>query len=67
MVVTQDPDRFQEDTLEALLTNASHLLIGRENPTAAAMLTKQWAGAPTAVTLTKLPNHPLSPALRKGC
>jgi len=55
--VTQDPDRLEEDTLKALLTNASHLLIGRENPTAAAMFARQWSGAPAAVTLTKLPNH----------
>lgn len=55
--VTQDPDRLQEATLKALLTNASHLLIGRENPEAAAMFKRQWSGAPDAVTLTKLPNH----------
>ncbi len=55
--VTQDPDRLEEDTLKALLTNASHLLIGRENPSAAGMFARQWSGAPQAVTLTKLPNH----------
>ena len=55
--MTQDPDRLEEDTLKALLTNASHLLIGRENPSAAAMFARQWSGAPAAVTLTKLPNH----------
>ena len=55
--VTQDPDRLQEATLKALLTNASHLLIGRENPEAAAMFKRQWSGAPEAVTLTKLFNH----------
>jgi hypothetical protein len=52
--LNQNPERLSPATLNALLTNRSHLLASALNSHAAALLTKEWAGQPSPAALTKL-------------
>jgi hypothetical protein len=52
--LNQNPERLSPATLNALLTNRSHLLATALNSHAAALLTKEWAGNPSPAALTKL-------------
>lgn len=52
MVLNQNPERLNPQTLNALTTNRSHLLTSALNSKAAALLTKEWGRrvSPEAVT-----------------
>jgi hypothetical protein len=52
--LNQNPERLSPATLNALLTNRSHLLASNVNSRAAALLTKEWAGQPSPAALTRL-------------
>lgn len=52
--LNQNPERLSPATLNALLTNRSHLLASALNSHAAGLLTKEWAGQPSPAALTKL-------------
>jgi hypothetical protein len=52
--LNQNPERLSPATLNALLTNRSHLLASALNSHAASLLTKEWAGQPSPAALTKL-------------
>jgi len=52
--LNQNPERLSPATLNALLTNRSHLLASALNSHAAALLTKEWASQPNPAALTKL-------------
>lgn len=54
VVLNQNPERLNPQTLNALTTNRSHLLATALNSHAAALLTKEWAGQPDPAALTKL-------------
>jgi len=54
VVMNQNPERLNPQTLTALTTNRSHLLATTMNSHAAALLTKEWAGKPDPAALTKL-------------
>lgn len=54
VVLNQNPERLNPQTLNALTTNRSHLLATALNSHAAALLTKEWAGQPNPAALTKL-------------
>ena len=54
VVLNQNPERLNPQTLNALTTNRSHLLSTALNSHAAALLTKEWAGQPDPAALTKL-------------
>lgn len=54
IVLNQNPERLNPQTLNALTTNRSHLLATALNSHAAALLTKEWAGRPDPAALTKL-------------
>ncbi|HEU5105187.1 MAG TPA: hypothetical protein VFU11_05055 [Solirubrobacterales bacterium] len=53
--LNQNPERLSPATLNALLTNRSHLLSSALNSHAAALLAKEWAGQPTPAAVTRLP------------
>ncbi|HET9154267.1 MAG TPA: hypothetical protein VFN85_09155 [Solirubrobacterales bacterium] len=53
-ILNQNPERLSPATLNALLTNRSHLLASALNSHAAGLLTKEWAGQPSPAALTKL-------------
>jgi len=55
--LNQNPERLSSATLNALLTNRSHLLASALNSHAAALLTKEWAGQPSPAALTKLDRY----------
>ena len=55
--LNQNPERLSPATLNALLTNRSHLLASALNSHAAALLTKEWAGRPSPAALTKLDRY----------
>ena len=55
VVMNQNPERLNPQTLTALTTNRSHLLATTMNSHAAALLTKEWAGKPDPAALTRLP------------
>jgi hypothetical protein len=55
VVLNQNPERLNPQTLTALTTNRSHLLATTMNSHAAALLTKEWAGKPAPAALTRLP------------
>jgi hypothetical protein len=52
--LNQNPERLSPATLNALLTNRSHLLATASNSHAAGLLTKEWAGQPSPAALAKL-------------
>jgi hypothetical protein len=54
VVLNQNPERLNPQTLNALTTNRSNLLATALNSHAAALLTKEWAGQPDPAALTKL-------------
>lgn len=54
VVLNENPERLNPQTLNALTTNRSHLLATALNSHAAALLTKEWAGQPDPAALTKL-------------
>lgn len=54
VVLNQNPERLNPQTLTALTTNRSHLLATTMNSHAAALLTKEWAGKPAPAALTRL-------------
>lgn len=54
VVLNQNPERLNLQTLTALTTNRSHLLATTMNSHAAALLTKEWAGKPDPSALTRL-------------
>jgi hypothetical protein len=54
IVLNQNPERLNPQTLNALMTNRSHLLATALNSRAAALLTKEWAGKPSPEALTRL-------------
>lgn len=53
--LNQNPERLSPATLNALLTNRSHLMASALNSHAAALLAKEWAGQPSPAAVTKLP------------
>ena len=55
VVLNQNPERLNPQTLTALTTNRSHLLATTMNSHAAALVTKEWAGKPAPAALTRLP------------
>jgi hypothetical protein len=57
IVLNQNPERLNPQTLNALTTNRSHLLATALNSHAAALLTKEWAGQPDPAALTKLDRY----------
>lgn len=57
MVLNQNPERLNPQTLTALTTNRSHPLATALNSHAAALLTKEWAGQPDPSALTRLPRY----------
>jgi len=54
VVLNQNPERLNPQTLTALATNRSHLLATTMNSHAAALVTKEWAGKPNPAALTRL-------------
>jgi hypothetical protein len=54
VVLNQNPERLNPQTLTALATNRSHLLATTMNYHAAALVTKEWAGKPNPAALTRL-------------
>jgi len=54
VVLNQNPERLNPQTLTALATNRSHLLATTMNSRAAALVTKEWAGKPDPAALTRL-------------
>jgi hypothetical protein len=54
IVLNQNPERLNPQTLTALATNRSHLLATTMNFRAAALVTKEWAGKPDPAALTRL-------------
>jgi hypothetical protein len=57
VVLNQNPERLNPQTLTALTTNRSHLFATALNSHAAALLTKEWAGQPDPSALTRLPRY----------
>lgn len=57
VLLNQNPERLNPQTLNALTTNRSHLLSSALNSHAAALLTKEWGGQPSPAALTKLPRY----------
>jgi hypothetical protein len=54
VVLNQNPERLNPQTLTALTTNRSHLLATTMNSHAAALLTKEWGGKPDPAALTRM-------------
>jgi hypothetical protein len=54
VVLNQNPERLNPQTLTALTTNRSHMLATTMNAHAAALVTKEWAGKPDPAALTRL-------------
>ncbi|HKI91710.1 MAG TPA: hypothetical protein VJ986_05375, partial [Gaiellaceae bacterium] len=54
VVLNQNPERLNPQTLTALTTNRSHMLATTMNSHAAALVTKEWAGKPDPSALTRL-------------
>lgn len=54
VLLNQNPERLSAATLNALLTNRSHLLSSTLNSRAAALVTKEWGGRVNPEALTKL-------------
>jgi len=54
VLLNQNPERLSAATLNALLTNRSHLLASTLNSHAAALVTKEWGGRVSPEALTRL-------------
>ncbi|HEU4906576.1 MAG TPA: hypothetical protein VFT19_10765 [Solirubrobacterales bacterium] len=54
VVLNQNPERLNPQTLTALTTNRSHMLATTMNSRAAALLTREWGGRPDPAALTKM-------------
>jgi hypothetical protein len=54
VLLNQNPERLSAATLNALLTNRSHLLASALNSHAAALVTKEWGGRVSPEALTRL-------------
>jgi len=54
VLLNQNPERLSAATLNALLTNRSHLVASTLNSHAAGLLTKEWSGRVSPEALTKL-------------
>jgi hypothetical protein len=54
VLLNQNPERLSGATLNALLTNRSHLLTSTLNSHAAGLVTKEWGGRVSPEALTKL-------------
>jgi hypothetical protein len=57
VLLNQNPERLSAATLNALLTNRSHLLASTLNSHAASLLTKEWGGRVSPEALTKLERY----------
>jgi hypothetical protein len=57
VLLNQNPERLNPQTLNALTTNRSHLLSTALNSHAAALLTKEWGGETNPAALTRLPRY----------
>ncbi len=55
--LNQDPDRLATATLNALLTNRSHLVTTALDFHAAALLSREWGGEPTPAAIGRLPRY----------
>lgn len=53
----QNPERLTAATLNAVLTNRSHLLTTVVNARAAGLLAREWGGTPAADTVTRLERY----------
>jgi hypothetical protein len=56
-LLNQNPERLAPVTLNAVTTNRSHLLATALNARAAALIAKEWGGAPNPAALTRLPRY----------
>ena len=57
VLLNQNPERLSAATLNALMTNRSHLLASTLNSHAAALLTKEWGGQVSPAALTGLERY----------
>lgn len=57
VLLNQNPERLSAATLNALLTNRSHLLATTVNSRAAALIAKEWGTCPSPAALTKLERY----------
>jgi hypothetical protein len=57
MLFNQNPERLSPTTLNAVTTNRSHLDTTALNAKAAALLTREWAGAVEPEVVTRLPRY----------
>ncbi|MBS1887565.1 MAG: hypothetical protein JSU06_10290 [Actinobacteria bacterium] len=53
-LLNQNPERLSPRTLNALLTNRSHLLASALNSHAAGLITREWGGEPSPEALTRM-------------
>lgn len=68
VLLNQNPERLSAATLNALLTNRSHLLASTLNSHAASLLTKEWGGRVSPEALTKLERYRfIAQVTHKGC
>jgi hypothetical protein len=56
-LLNQNPERLTRDTLQALTTNRSHLIVTALNSHAAALIAREWAGDPDPAAITGLPRY----------
>lgn len=57
VLLNQNPERLSAPTLNALLTNRSHLLATTVNSRAASLIAKEWGARPSPAALTKLERY----------
>jgi hypothetical protein len=57
VLLNQNPERLNPQTLNALTTNRSHLLSSALNSHAASLVTKEWGGQPSPAALTRLERY----------
>jgi hypothetical protein len=57
VLLNQNPERLSPATLNALMTNRSHLLASALNSHAAALITKEWGRQPAPEALTRMQKY----------
>ena len=56
-LLNQNPERLTKETLNALTTNRSHLIVTALNAHAGALIAREWGGEPPASAISALPRH----------
>lgn len=56
-LLNQNPERLTPQTLNAVTTNRSHLVVTALNARAAGLITREWGGRPDPSALTRLPRY----------